>query len=142
MSDQDNFRAQAPYPPYAPSQQQTTGMRQPSGPINAQAPPRQTMPMAPPNTAPAPPSPMEAPPTVTNPYYLAGYLRQFIGRFVRIEFALGTTGSLNDRIGFLQDVGASYVVLRQFPSNDMIIGDLYSIKFVTVYAATPPTIPT
>ena len=144
MSDQ-NSRVQPPFPPY--TTQQAPGMRQPMPSQQPQRPgtmPAQPLPQTPPPSTSFSPPPMgsEAPPTVTNPYYLAGYLRTQIGRFMRIEFSLGTTGSLNDRIGILQDVGASYVVLRQFPSDDLIVGDLYSIKFITIYdTSSVPAMP-
>ena len=51
----------------------------------------------------------------------------------RVEFLIGTNGPLVDRIGTLLEVGASYIVLRLYMTNDIIICDLYSIKFVTVY---------
>lgn len=99
------------------------------------------MPGAMPGAAPAMPGAMPGavppgqmvPSTVASPYYLAGYLQRHIGKTVRVEFSLGTTGALTDRTGQLKDVGASYIVLRQYPSNFDLVGDLYSIKFVTIY---------
>ncbi len=135
MPDQTDHFAQSPFPPHNASQP-SSGMRQ-TGPINqTQRPmPPSSQPFSPipPAGSPVPPPSAEAPPTVTSPYYMAGYLRGFIGRFVRVEFSLGTSGALNDRIGILRDVGASFIVLEQFPSRDITIADLYSIKFVTVY---------
>lgn len=75
----------------------------------------------------------QVPQTLQSAYYTAGYLRRFIGRTVRVEFLIGTNGPLVDRIGTLLEVGASYIVLRLYMTNDIIICDLYSIKFVTVY---------
>ena len=75
----------------------------------------------------------QAPPTVTNPFFLAGYLQRHIGRTVRVEFMLGTSGALTDRSGQLSEVGASYIVLRQYPSGFELVCDLYSIRFVTIY---------
>ena len=76
---------------------------------------------------------MQAPQSVQNPYYFAGYLRKYIGRDVRVEFLIGTNGPLIDRTGTLLEVGASYIVLRLIRSDDTQVCDLYSIKFVTVY---------
>ena len=80
------------------------------------------------------PSVVQTPQTVQNPYYTAGYLKRFIGRDVRVEFLIGTGGTLIDRIGTLLDVGASYIVIKPLRSNDSLMCDLYSIKFVTIYA--------
>lgn len=73
------------------------------------------------------------PTTVESPYYTAGLLRNFIGQNVRVEFLIGTSGALTDRLGMLMDVGASYIILQPIESDDLLICDLYSIKFVTVY---------
>lgn len=71
--------------------------------------------------------------TLNNPYFLAGYLKKYIGKTMRVEFLVGSTGPLTDRVGTLQEVGVSYIVLKQYPLNTTLICDLYSIKFVTVY---------
>ncbi len=135
MPDQNDYRK----PPYTNTQQKTTQTRQPMNQNFQQAPPPPT-PSNPPRTVTAgPPNPppvtdQQVPSTVASPYYLAGYLQQYIGKVVRVEFSLGTSGVLNDRVGILHEVGASYIVLRQYPTNDLLIGDLYSIKFVNVFA--------
>ena len=46
------------------------------------------------------------------------------------------TNNLVDRIGILQDVGASYILLRALESNTTIYADIYSIKFVTISNAS------
>lgn len=74
-----------------------------------------------------------APTTVQNPYYTAGFLKKFIGRDMRVEFLIGTNGALVDRTGKLLDVGASYIVLQPYLSDDYLMADLYSIKFVTIF---------
>jgi hypothetical protein len=74
----------------------------------------------------------EVPGTVTNPYYAAGFLRNYIGREMRVEFLVGTSGSLTDRTGTLMEVGASYIVLKPTLTDDLLMCDLYSVKFVTV----------
>ncbi len=78
-------------------------------------------------------SAVETPSTVQSPYYTAGFLRNFIGCNMRVEFLIGTTGALVDRIGVLMEVGASYIVLQPFMTDDLLMCDLYSIKFVTIY---------
>lgn len=74
-----------------------------------------------------------APSTVQNPYYTAGFLKNHIGKDMRVEFLIGSTGALVDRIGMLVEVGASYIVLKPYLSNDLLMCDLYSIKFVTIF---------
>ncbi|NLZ49010.1 MAG: hypothetical protein GX895_09560 [Clostridiales bacterium] len=64
--------------------------------------------------------------------YIQGYLRTFIGRYVKIDFLVGTN-SLVDREGILLEVGVSYVVLRESQSDDNLMCDIFSIKFVRVY---------
>lgn len=72
------------------------------------------------------------PPVTTNIEYTQGYLRSQIGKRVRIEFLIGTN-LLTDRIGTLVDVGISYVIIRLQESDDLMLGDIYSIKFVTFF---------
>lgn len=72
-----------------------------------------------------------SPEILTNNIYTPAFLRQQIGKLVRIEFLIGTN-NLVDRIGILEDVGASYILLRSLESNTTIFADIYSIKFVTI----------
>ena len=60
------------------------------------------------------------PETLTNPIYTPAFL---IG-----------TNNMVDRIGFLEDVGASYILLRSFEGDSLIYADIYSIKFITISA--------
>lgn len=64
--------------------------------------------------------------------YTQGYLKTQIGKRVRIEFLIGT-GMLTDRIGTLLEVGISYVVIQPTETDDLLMCDIYSIKFVTIY---------
>ena len=50
---------------------------------------------------------------------------------MRIEFLIGTN-NMTDRIGFLEDVGASYILLRSFEGDSQIYADIYAIKFITI----------
>jgi len=72
-----------------------------------------------------------SPEILTNPIYTPAFLRQQIGKLMRIEFLIGTN-NMTDRIGFLEDVGASYVLLRSFEGDSLIYADLYAIKFITI----------
>ncbi len=74
----------------------------------------------------------ETPVTVQSPYYTAGFLKNFIGKNVRVEFVLGTAGATTDRVGTLLEVGASYIVIQPLLTDDLLMCDLYSIRFVTI----------
>lgn len=74
---------------------------------------------------------VNSPEILTNNIYTPAFLREQIGKLVRVEFLIGTN-NLVDRIGILQDVGASYILLRALESNTTIYADIYSIKFVTI----------
>lgn len=71
------------------------------------------------------------PEVMTNNIYTPAFLREQIGKLVRIEFLIGTD-NLTDRIGVLEDVGASYVLLRSIESGNLLYCDIYSIKFVAI----------
>ena len=72
-----------------------------------------------------------SPEILTNPIYTPAFLRQQIGKLMRIEFLIGTN-NMTDRIGFLEDVGASYILLRSFEGDSQIYADIYAIKFITI----------
>ena len=71
------------------------------------------------------------PEILTNNIYTPAFLREQIGKLMRVEFLIGTN-NLTDRIGILEDVGASYILLRSVESDNLIYCDIYSIKFVTI----------
>jgi len=72
-----------------------------------------------------------SPEILTNPIYTPAFLREQIGKLMRVEFLIGTN-NLVDRIGILEDVGASYILLRAIESGVLTYADIYSIKFVTI----------
>ncbi len=72
-----------------------------------------------------------SPEVLTNNIYTPAFLREQIGKLVRVEFLIGTN-NLVDRIGILEDVGASYILLRSLESGVLTYADIYSIKFVTI----------
>ena len=74
----------------------------------------------------------QAPLTTFNPMFTPGFLRTQIGRTVRVEFLIGTTG-LTDRFGTLVGVGTSYILIQEAQSDDILLCDIYSIKFVRFY---------
>ena len=72
-----------------------------------------------------------SPEILTNNIYTPAFLREQIGKLMRVEFLIGTS-NITDRIGVLEDVGASYILLRSVESNNLVYCDIYSIKFVTI----------
>lgn len=76
-------------------------------------------------------SPSNMPENLTNSIYTPAFLRNYIGRLMKVEFLIGTN-SLQDRIGVLLEVGASYIVLRSVQDNNLLYCDIFSIKFVTI----------
>lgn len=93
--------------------------------------PSQTM--QPPVTG-AGPVDFEALPTtpVLDIEYTQGYLKTQIGQRVKVEFLIGTN-MLVDREGTLVDVGISYIIIREVDTDDLLLCDIYSIKFVRFY---------
>ena len=71
------------------------------------------------------------PEILRNNIYTPAFLREQIGRLMRVEFLIGTNNMV-DRIGVLQDVGASYILLRSVENDSLIYCDIYSIKFITI----------
>lgn len=83
-------------------------------------------------TAPITPLTQPAAVTLTSTQYLNGYLRTQIGKRVNVEFLIGTS-TLTDRTGTLVAVGANYIVINEIETDDMLVCDFYSIKFVRIY---------
>ena len=76
-------------------------------------------------------TPSNMPENLTNSIYTPAFLRNYIGKLVKVEFLIGTN-NMQDRIGILLDVGASYIVLRSVQDNNLLYCDIFSIKFVTI----------
>lgn len=72
-----------------------------------------------------------SPEILTNNIYTPAFLREQIGKLMRVEFLIGTN-NLTDRVGILEDVGASYILLRSIESRNLVYCDIYAIKFVTI----------
>lgn len=72
-----------------------------------------------------------SPEVLTNNIYTPAFLRENIGKLMRVEFLIGTD-NLVDRVGILEDVGVSYILLRSIESGNLLYCDLYSIKFVAI----------
>ena len=74
----------------------------------------------------------QPPQTVESVMYTPGYLKTQIGRRVKVDFLIGTN-SFMDKTGTLLAVGVSYIILREQETDDLLLCDIYSIKFVTFY---------
>ena len=72
-----------------------------------------------------------SPEILTNNIYTPAFLRENMGKLMRVEFLIGTN-NLVDRTGILVDVGASYILLRALESDVITYADIYSIKFITI----------
>lgn len=70
------------------------------------------------------------PETLTNTDFFPAYLKKFIGHWVRLDFFMGNT--IEQRVGQLLEVGASYVLIKLLEPQTIMMCDLYSIKFVTI----------
>lgn len=66
-----------------------------------------------------------------NSQYLQEYLKSMIARFVKIDFLLGNDVIISKE-GILKEVGTDYIVLEMIQSNDLLVCDIYSIKFVQI----------
>lgn len=64
--------------------------------------------------------------------YTQGYLKSQIGARIKVEFLIGTN-MLIDREGTLTDVGISYIIINEVETDDLLLCDIYSIKFVRFY---------
>ena len=64
--------------------------------------------------------------------YTQGYLKTQIGARIKVEFLIGTN-MLIDREGTLTDVGISYIIINEVETDDLLLCDIYSIKFVRFY---------
>ena len=151
-----------PSPPYMPPCGNQPGwlppyVEQPRGEYPGMMPPNQQPGMMPPNQQPGMMPPMQQPgmmppmqqpgmmpptmidhgvrpgwPVMVDTNFLQGYLQSIIGSYVKVDFILGTNMFI-DREGTLVDVGVDHIVLREPQTDNLIVADLYSIKFVRVY---------
>lgn len=104
--------------------------------------PTPTVPAVPPGRGAIPVVPVEGspvdiiqepgPPVMVDTNYIQGYLRTLIGQYVKVEFILGAN-MLMDREGVLKEVGIDHIVLQEPQTDDLVVADLYSIKFVKVF---------
>ena len=72
------------------------------------------------------------PVTVESLQYMNGFMRTQIGRKVTIEFLIGTN-TLTDRTGTLLAVGANYILINEIETDDILLCDFFSMKFIKFY---------
>ncbi len=72
------------------------------------------------------------PVTTESLMYMNGFMRTQIGRRVTVEFLIGTN-TLVDKTGTLLAVGANYILINEIESDDILLCDFYSIKFMKFY---------
>lgn len=70
------------------------------------------------------------PETLSNTDFLPAYLTQYIGHWIRADFFIGT--AIEQQVGILKEVGASYIILDAIEPATLIVCDIYSLKFVTI----------
>ena len=71
--------------------------------------------------------------TLESTEYMNGYLRTQIGKKVSVAFLIGTESYI-DKSGILLGVGANYISIKQAESDDIVLCDFFTIKFVTFYS--------
>lgn len=64
--------------------------------------------------------------------FTQGFLQTQIGRHVKVEFLLGTN-MLIDREGDLVKVGTDYIIIQETETDDYLLCDIYSIRFIRFY---------
>jgi hypothetical protein len=64
--------------------------------------------------------------------FTQGFLQTQIGRHVKVEFLLGTNMFV-DREGVLVKVGTDYIIIQETETDDYLLCDIYSIKFIRFY---------
>jgi len=77
------------------------------------------------------------PPVTESIAYTQGFLETQIGRYVKVDFLIGTNLFI-DREGILEEVGISYIVLREAGTGNKLMCDIYSIKFVEIFENGSP----
>ena len=70
------------------------------------------------------------PETLTNPVFLPAYLKNHIGKLVKIESLVGDC--LQARIGILLQVGADFIVIKLNQNCSSMVIEGRSIKFITI----------
>lgn len=73
---------------------------------------------------------MSKPHSLSSSLFFQGYLKNHIGKLVKVESLLGNC--LETRIGILFEVGANYIVLKLHRSSCSMMIDAASVKYITI----------
>lgn len=76
---------------------------------------------------------VQTPEILTNPIYVPAYLKNNIGKMVRLEMLIGS--SIVSRMGRLTDVGTNFIVLK-VNDNETLLCDIFIVKLVTLINST------
>ncbi len=72
----------------------------------------------------------KAPSCIENSMFFQGYLKNHIGKLVKVESLLGNC--LETRMGVLFEVGANYIVLKLHRSPCSMMIEASAIKYITI----------
>lgn len=103
---------------FQPAMQQETGMMQPS--------------VVPPRTSVMTSGIGVRDSVLTGTNFTQGFLQTQVGRYIKAEFVIGTN-MLVDREGTLIKVGTDYILIQEPETDDYLLCDIYSIKFIRFY---------
>lgn len=70
------------------------------------------------------------PETLTNPIFLPAYLKNHIGKLVKVEALIGDC--LQSRIGTLMQIGADFVTIKLSQGCSSMVIEGKCIKFITI----------
>ncbi|MDD4584134.1 MAG: hypothetical protein PHR60_08135 [Eubacteriales bacterium] len=73
-----------------------------------------------------------------NLQYLNGFMRTQIGKECLVTIAIGASGTLASRKGYLIGVGINYIILIDSCSEDITVLDFYSIRLIEFYGKRCP----
>ena len=73
---------------------------------------------------------IENPRVLSSPVFSGGYLRQNIGKLLKVESLIGST--LDCRVGILLDVGADFIAIKISKNCCSLIIPTAAIKYITV----------
>lgn len=123
--------------PMVPQRAQTSIFQQPSQQMQQMVPQMQMQPMMPQNTMQPRTSIMSSgcgvvDSTLSDIDFTQGFLQTQIGRHVKVEFLIGTNMFV-DREGNLVRVGTDYIIIQETETDDYLLCDIYSIKFIRFY---------
>lgn len=131
MPQADVFRPSMPQ--MGMSQPSMAGMLQPAAPQASIFQPMQQMqPVIPPRTSIMSSGRGARDSVLVDTNFTQGFLQTQIGRHVKVEFILGT-GMFVDREGDLVKVGTDYIIIQETETDDYLLCDIYSIKFIRFY---------